>query len=252
MSDGKLISSESVDRKLKAVTSRQRLASRVEDFNRQSSRYIYTDEADEADEADDLNTQETSDFEDDADKSADDDWEHQSNIYVPDADLSASTAVTPESMSLNLPSTLGRDKCEALGIKSLARKELRLRRGQANDTLHQLRVELGYKAFIHRTTVRHANSQQKATRARSLVQASSATITRLRCIYNCSRTAMVRLGASTHTLDHYKVITDADLRVSTAIQDPRVTNAADTALSWIWTVDARKETDHSDWMEECE
>ena len=149
MSDGKLISSESVDRKLKAVTSRQRLASRVEDFNRQSSRYIYTDEADEADEADDLNTQETSDFEDDADKSADDDWEHQSNIYVPDADLSASTAVTPESMSLNLPSTLGRDKCEALGIKSLARKELRLRRGQANDTLHQLRVELGYKAFIH-------------------------------------------------------------------------------------------------------
>ena len=62
---------------------------------------------------------------------------------------------------------------------------------------------------------------------------------------------MVRLGASTHTLDHYKVIANADLHVSTAIQDPRVTNAADTALSWIWTVDARKETDHSDWMEEC-
>jgi len=130
MSDGKLISSESVDRKLKAATSHQRLASRIKDFNQQSSRYIYTDEADEANEANDLNTQETSDFED-------------------DADLSVSTAVTPESMLLNLPSTLGRDKCEALGIKSLACKELRLRRGQANDTLHQLHVELGYKAFIH-------------------------------------------------------------------------------------------------------
>ena len=249
ISDRKLLSSGSVDQKLKAVTSRQRLASRIEDFNRQSSRYISTDQADEAD---DLVKEKTCDFEYDVDSSVDDELEHQSNIRPTDADLSSSTAVTPESMSFNLPSTLGRDKCDALGIKSLVRKELRLRRGQANDTLHQLRVELGYKAFIHRTTVRHANSQQKATRARSLVQASGTTITRLRHIYNCAWTAMVRLGASTHTLDHYKVITDADLRVSTAIQDPRVTNAADTALSWIWTVDTRKEMDYSDWMEECE
>jgi len=146
MNDGKLLSSGSVDQKLKAITSRQRLASRVEDFNQQSSRYISSDRADEAD---DLVMQAMSDFEDDANSSEVDNWEHQSNICAADVDLSSSTAITLESMSLNLPSTLGREKCEALGIKSLARKELRLRRGQANDTLHQLHVELGYKAFIH-------------------------------------------------------------------------------------------------------
>jgi len=85
-----------------------------------------------------------------------------------------------------------------------------------------------------------ANSQQKATRARSLVQASGTTITRLRHIYNCARTAMVRLGASTHTLDHHISITRCSLRVSTAIQDPRVTNDAIQHFPWIWTVDAGK------------
>jgi len=108
-----------VDQKLKAITSRQWLASRVEDFNQQSSRHISSDRADEAD---DLVTQATSDFEDDANSSEVDDWEHQSNIRAADVDLSSSTAVTPESMSLNLPSTLGREKCEALGIKSLAQR----------------------------------------------------------------------------------------------------------------------------------
>ena len=146
MKDGKLLSSGSVDQKLKAVASRQRLASRMEDFNRQSSRYISTLQADQAD---DLVTKQTSDSEYDAPTLADDDSKHQSNICAADADLSSVAAVTPETMSLNLPSTLGREKCEALGIKSLACQELWLRRGQANDTLHQLRVKLGYKAFIH-------------------------------------------------------------------------------------------------------
>ena len=89
------------------------------------------------------------------------------------------------------------------------------------------------------------------TRARRLVEDSNTKITRMRWVYSTTCSAMVRLGASDQSLGHYKVITNEDLRVSTAIQDPHVTSAADTALSWIWTVNACKDSDHSDWMEEC-
>ena len=41
-------------------------------------------------------------------------------------------------MSLNLPSEIGNTKCQKLGIATLACQELCLRRGQANDILHQL------------------------------------------------------------------------------------------------------------------
>jgi hypothetical protein len=246
LDDGSL-SSGTTDQQLKAATARQKLSSRIEQFNKDSSRYIPMAQYDEA-RAPAMDTLDESDedgppWEDESDEST----------YMSREQINLTlTAMVPETMSLNLPSELGLEQCKDLGITRLARRELRLRRGQANDTLRQLRIELGYKAFIHRTSVRNASSQQTATRARRLVDASKTSIMRLKRVYDSARRAMVRLGASDKTLEHYKVITDQDLRVSTAIQDPRVTNSAETALSWIWTVDARKETDHSDWMEECE
>jgi hypothetical protein len=223
---------------------RQKLISRIEELNRESSRYIPIDQAGDPDgDDDDSSIGELPSSEDESDDDDLAETDHMGNLTYETSHA--------ETMFLNLPSELGISRCKLLGIRRLARRELRLRRGQANDILHQLRIELGYKAFIYRTDVRNADSQQTATRTRKLAEDSNKNIQRLKRVYNHARKAMVRLGASENTLEHYQVISDEDLHVSTAIREPRVTNAADTELSWIWTVDARNETDHSDWMKEC-
>ncbi|KAG1840759.1 hypothetical protein F4604DRAFT_1690673 [Suillus subluteus] len=69
----------------------------------------------------------------------------------------------PEIAVIPLPSNLGLERCEELGIVGLVRKEITLREGQANDMLHAIRVHLADKAVLFRTTVRPAKSQATST-----------------------------------------------------------------------------------------
>jgi hypothetical protein len=122
-----------VAQQLKLATAQQKLASRVDEFNREFSRYIPINQ--HGDNAfDDCNDLESSGT------------EHSSEEDHLDLTYGESLI---ETMFLNLPSELGIKRCKSLGIKKLAKQELRLRRRQSNDILHQLRVELGYKAFIY-------------------------------------------------------------------------------------------------------
>jgi hypothetical protein len=71
--------------------------------------------------------------------------------------------VMPERMSLFLPSSLDPADVKKLGLEGLAKQELELRKGQANDTLDKLRLALGNQALLYRTRVsvtdphRHGN-----------------------------------------------------------------------------------------------
>ncbi|KAG1868423.1 hypothetical protein F4604DRAFT_1927293 [Suillus subluteus] len=69
----------------------------------------------------------------------------------------------PEIAGIPLPSNLGLERCEELGVVGLVRKEITLRDGQANDMLHVIRVHLADKAVLFRTTVRLAKSQATTT-----------------------------------------------------------------------------------------
>jgi predicted nuclease with TOPRIM domain len=61
--------------------------------------------------------------------------------------------ILPEKMSLFLPSSLELADLHRFGLMDLATKELKLRKGQANDALDKLRLALGHKALLFRTQV---------------------------------------------------------------------------------------------------
>ncbi|KAH9840335.1 uncharacterized protein C8Q71DRAFT_722022 [Rhodofomes roseus] len=101
--------------------------------------------------------------------------------------------ILPESISLLLPSTLGKVRLEELGKVEMGRRELRLREGQANDALHRLRMALGMKSVLFRTKVRLANSQRTKTRAYKDVSGVTKVITECARLYTLARTGMTRV-----------------------------------------------------------
>jgi hypothetical protein len=58
-----------------------------------------------------------------------------------------------EDIPLLLPSSLGWEWCASHGVKSLAIKEAKLRYAQANDSVHRIRLALGFKSVLFRTQV---------------------------------------------------------------------------------------------------
>jgi hypothetical protein len=58
-----------------------------------------------------------------------------------------------ECMTLFMPSYLKPADRQRLGFGRIAKQELELRRGQANDSLNALRIALGHKALLFRTDV---------------------------------------------------------------------------------------------------
>ncbi|PCH34515.1 hypothetical protein WOLCODRAFT_155163 [Wolfiporia cocos MD-104 SS10] len=76
----------------------------------------------------------------------------------------------PEESCLSLPSQLGASAIERRGWGHIAEVELQLQQGQANDTLHEIRVVIGHKSFLFRNRVRPSNSQQTKTQAWGEVQ----------------------------------------------------------------------------------
>lgn len=79
--------------------------------------------------------------------------------------FSSSTPGDAEAMVLPLPSYLGLDRCWQLGLDDLANQELQLRQGQANDSLHEMRLALADKAVLYRMDVRHGRNYNMTMRA---------------------------------------------------------------------------------------
>ncbi|KIK80876.1 hypothetical protein PAXRUDRAFT_73711, partial [Paxillus rubicundulus Ve08.2h10] len=61
------------------------------------------------------------------------------------------------------PSSLGIKTFQDLIVDWLAEEEPELRKGQANDCLHHLRMALAEKSVLFWTELRHANSQTHTT-----------------------------------------------------------------------------------------
>ena len=68
-------------------------------------------------------------------------------------DEDAEEMVLAERMSLFLPSYLSEAGRQRVGLNEVAKQELELRKGQANDCLEAIRTTLGQKAVLMRTKV---------------------------------------------------------------------------------------------------
>jgi hypothetical protein len=226
---------------------RQKLFSRIEAF--QKSATIYLSYADD----DICASAQPSHRENDLDDLDAEEWEDDTldTAMTAETRLSTNDSIHPENMVLSFPSLLGVDMSPDPGFQALCKQELELRKGQASDALHQIRLALGYKEFLYRTNVRSAKSQQKKSRAWAELITAEGSLKQQVKIYNRARHAMTRLGATEDTLCMYQVLSKRDLQVDTSVQDPRMRNLHRSKLSWIWHVNAQEDMSSINWMSEC-
>jgi hypothetical protein len=157
----------------------------------------------------------------------------------------------PEKQLLLLPSAILNGSQNNFGVLAQASQELEIRIGTANDALHDLRMALGCKSLVFRTSVRDADSQRTITRAfaeRLTVQNSIKThVTN----YTLARNAMVALNAPEDVLNKYQVIKHSDLKVDTISHDTSVYGIRNSHLPWIWKVSYIGDSNSSEWLMEC-
>ncbi|KAF8124933.1 hypothetical protein EV363DRAFT_1299555 [Boletus edulis] len=158
----------------------------------------------------------------------------------------------PDQVILPLPSNLGLQRCQGLKMNHLVELELKLRIGQANDALHEIRLALANKDRLFRTQVRHADNYVKKTRAWSKVNSFDTALQLKVAVYRACRIALQNLGADNETLQKYKVLEDADLKMKATAsggnKDAR--SSRNDHLSWFWSLDVPRDTDRNDWMSE--
>ena len=180
-----------------------------------------------------------------------DDTQDLPGALLSSADLPSSEALSPESISLPLPSSFCKNGIPN-GILRVAKLEFELRKGQANDALHDLRLAIAQKSFVFRTRVRKnapTTGYSKRLRSYGEARAVQTTIGYAAKVYSTSRNAMERLGASTDDLTAYKPLRKEDLVASTAVMEPNARGQSRVKLSWIWQVVS--DANNPEFVEEC-
>lgn len=169
------------------------------------------------------------------------------DIAVNEEDDDASPA---EHQILPLPSSLQITSESPQYLRTLAKRQLKLEMGHANDTLHKLRLAIGHKSFIYRNRVRPATNYAKRTRAHAQVRTLDQTVSHCADVYKACREAMVNLSAEKKTLDIYQVLEKKDLITDTAVMDPYSRGSRNAKMSWIWKISAERQHNLPDWLTE--
>ena len=158
----------------------------------------------------------------------------------------------PEAVQLYFPSALNAEERARLGLEDLANKELKVRKGHANDALQSIRLLLGKKSFGFRERLRPAVGKGQKTRAWAAIDAINQEITHFVYVYKANREAMIRLGLPPQELaTTYQELQKADLKTSTAILEPNLPGQSTQKLSWIWTQHIASDTEGTH-LSECE
>lgn len=156
----------------------------------------------------------------------------------------------PELMILFLPSSIPLSDLKENGLDYLAKQEMELRKGQANEALEDLRLAIGHKALLFRTQVRSSSSTKQKTRAWDEVKRADAEVNKHRRRYMLARKAMVSLGADEDLLETYKIIQDSDLDVSKDITEENRFGQRNDVMAWFWRIGGQQQPS-GQWMEEC-
>ena len=157
----------------------------------------------------------------------------------------------PECAPLPLPSFFGWEVCCDLGLERLARQEIELRVGEANEALHLLRVSLGKKSLLLRVNVRHARGNLQSTRAWKQVQDLSGKISLQVNLYMRTYKSLKRLNAGPEIMRRFKPITADDLKMSKDVTEENRIGQRNDKLAWFWRFDQTDDIESESQMEEC-
>lgn len=159
--------------------------------------------------------------------------------------------VTPENVTLYLPSSFKPYQRKDLGWQEMGNMELQLREGQANDALERLRECLAEKSLRFRKEVRSAKSQKKMTRAWDSIHRMEDQIKQAVVTYRAARDAIEELGEATD-LERFQKITKSDLKMSGDIVEENRVGQRSSILPWFWRLDRKAKGYCGDYEKECE
>ncbi|KAH9016367.1 hypothetical protein EDB84DRAFT_1276902 [Lactarius hengduanensis] len=166
------------------------------------------------------------------------------------SDISGTEGTNAEDIPILLPSTLGAEWCILHGVRSLAIKEAKLRYAQANDSIHRMRLALGFKSALFRTKVRGARSQKTKTRAWTAVDNVETTVHQHARNYGMARDAYIKVQQVSDGSLELPQLHATDLRVKTAILGAAEVGQRNTQLPWIWSF-GFSNLEGDGWFDEC-
>ena len=124
----------------------------------------------------------------------------------------------------------------APGLQTLIQMEAELRIGQLNDALQDIRVQISHQAMHYREGRSH-NTKGPKTRSQTTIQNMARSVAHHRRIYNLCRERLTSLRMPAEFFARYQVITNADIRVSGALNNPNVPGMTRSQLSWIFQIE---------------
>lgn len=175
---------------------------------------------------------------------------------------SGDSAEEPENIKLWLPSDVPENICERACTPGLREKETRLRYGQADDALHQLRrqlrVEMGMKRY-HGAAM-GGSSQRAVTRARELLAQLAGKRNRIVARYRRAFEVLERLHPGGPWSLTLRKLEGNDIRAPTSQEHGLGEGYRE--LSWIWRTQrqdsrdlvngdgaaSQEEVDESEWL----
>ncbi|KAA1479544.1 hypothetical protein DENSPDRAFT_743719, partial [Dentipellis sp. KUC8613] len=124
-------------------------------------------------------------------------WDDLDNLdpIAPPRTTLRQAAVPPERLAITLPSTISPKVWQEKKWDALRQREIKLREGQINDHLHELRMALAQKSCIFRLHVRPSKSQATMTRAWNAVKSVDSLVQQHARAYSVARQALVALKA---------------------------------------------------------
>ena len=230
-----------VSEKIDIQEQRRKLQSRINSFDSSAEAfYSMLDEKDEIDEVE----------EDEPDDNFNDSPENSNSEDLDDEEMQSPRS---ELATLRMPSNLIHHiDVPSTEFQKLAKHELKLREGQANDALRKLRMELGYKSLLYKKRVRKASGAASRGRAFTDIANVEGKVKECEAFYNLARISMICLGVSAEKLEIYQTLKPEDLKVSDDIMDEKRIGQRNDVLPWIWRVKGVPVDveEANDWMNE--
>ncbi|KAH8980042.1 hypothetical protein EDB86DRAFT_3088268 [Lactarius hatsudake] len=166
-------------------------------------------------------------------------------------DGSGMDGLNPEDAPILLPSSLGWEWCIRHGAQSLAGKEVQLRHAQASESIHRIRLALGFKSALFRTHVRPAHTQQTKTRAWNAIHSVDTNVHEHARIYSMARDAYHKIQQASVNLPDLPKLRAEDLHVATLVLGSEPVGQRNRQKSWIWGFGHTVEDDGT-WMDDFE
>ncbi|EFI27486.1 hypothetical protein CC1G_15521 [Coprinopsis cinerea okayama7 len=134
--------------------------------------------------------------------------------------------------------------------QSAREAELALRKAQADESLANIRTQVGYKSFLFKANVQLAENKAQKTRGYAAVSSAEKAIQRHTRVYNQAQWAITQLTDDLAVKDKYRPLLKGDAKPLQSIYQPNAPGQSHEVVSWIWGWKHTGNTDSPEFLAE--